>query len=92
MSPVLPSLPSRLAVRPRIAAGLTTLVVLGAGAAPAAANLQTGPDYHSNCTAGFASGSAIVDGNPGAVGTVARPPKQYGSMSDVGYYSRTNCA
>ena len=64
---------------------------LGAGAGSAPAANTTGPDYHSNCTAGFAVGSAIVDGNPGAVGTVARPPKQFGALSDVGYYSRTNC-
>ena len=75
---------------------LTCLIVtaglLGAGAGASAADTTTGPDRHSNCTAGFAVGSAIVDGNPGAVGDVARPPKQFGSMSDVGYYSRTRCA
>ncbi|MGH2840472.1 MAG: hypothetical protein ACRDKY_06565 [Solirubrobacteraceae bacterium] len=49
-----------------------------------------GPDRHANCTAGFAVGST-VDGDPGAVAGVAMPPKQYGSLSDVGYYSRTSC-
>ncbi len=68
-----------------------TIGLAGVWAQPAAAGNDTGPDYHSNCTAGFAVGSAIVDGSPGAVGTVARPPKQFGSLSDVGYYSRTNC-
>jgi hypothetical protein len=76
----------------RNAASLALAVgLMSIGAAPAAASNTTGPDHHANCTAGFAVGSAIVDGNPGAVGTVAMPPKQYGSLSDVGYYSRTNC-
>ena len=65
--------------------------ILGLGAASAPAANTTGPDFHSNCTAGFAVFSALVDGNPGAVGTVAMPPKQFGALSDVGYYSRTNC-
>lgn len=69
------------------AAAAASLVAAG----PAAAANTTGPDRHANCTAGFAAGSAN-EGSPGAVGSVAQPPKQYGSLSDVGYYSRTNCA
>ena len=69
---------------------LIALALAFAGAAPAQATNPWGPDYHSNCTAGYAVGST-VDGDPGAVGTVAMPPKQYGNLSDVGYYSRTNC-
>ena len=61
------------------------------GAGPAAAANTSGPDRHANCTAGFAAGSAH-QGSPAAVGSVAQPPEQYGSLSDVGYYSRTNCA
>ena len=61
-------------------------------ATPALADPAAGPDHHANCTAGFAVGSAILDDDPGAVGTVAMPPKQFGHLSDVGYYSRTNCA
>ncbi|CAA9480661.1 MAG: hypothetical protein AVDCRST_MAG67-849 [uncultured Solirubrobacteraceae bacterium] len=81
--------------RSRITRALTRVAMTvaigaaGAFAAPAAAAPQP-PDYHSNCTAGFAAGSAY-EGSPGAVGSVARPPKQFGSMSDVGFYSRTNC-
>ena len=60
-------------------------------AGPAAAANTTGPDRHANCTAGFAAGSAN-EGASGAVGSVAQPPKQHGSLSDVAYYSRTNCA
>lgn len=81
--------------RPRSRKLLTRLVVIaaigvaGTLAAPAAAASQP-PDYHSNCTAGFAAGSAN-EGSPGAMGSVAQPPKQFGSLSDVGYYSRTNC-
>lgn len=70
---------------------LAAVVALIAAGSASAAN-TTGPDYHSNCTAGFAVGSAIVDGDPGAVGAVAGPPKQFGNLSDVGAYSRTNCA
>jgi hypothetical protein len=66
--------------------------IAGFCVAPAAAVNTTGPDYHANCTAGYAVFSALVNDSPGAVGLVAQPPKQFGSLSDVGYYSRTNCS
>ncbi len=61
-------------------------------AAAAEAANPYGPDYHSNCTAGFAVGSTL-DGAPGAteLAQVAQPPKQFGSLSDVGFYSSTHC-
>ncbi|MGH2917427.1 MAG: hypothetical protein ACRDLS_02345 [Solirubrobacteraceae bacterium] len=73
--------------------GATLALMIGlvlVPAAPAVATNPWGPDRHANCTAGFAVGST-VDGDPGAVAGVAMPPKQYGSLSDVGYYSRTSC-
>ena len=76
---------------PRTPSLALAAVLTVALAAPAAAVNTTGPDYRSNCTAGFAVGTAVVDDDPGAVGTVAQPPKQFGSLSDVGWYSRTNC-
>jgi hypothetical protein len=88
--PVDPRLMTRLKHLSSATLAAATLVSLAA-AAPAAAANTTGPDYHANCTAGFAAGSAN-DGSPGAVGSVAQPPKQFGALSDVGYYSRTNCA
>jgi hypothetical protein len=69
---------------------VAAIAIAGATAGPAAAVNTSGPAHHSNCTAGVAAGSAIVDGDPGAVGSVAMPPKQFGSSSDVGFYSRTN--
>jgi hypothetical protein len=69
-----------------VAAGLA-----GFTAAPAMATNTWGTDYHANCTGGFAAASALFDDSPGAVAPIAQPPKQFGSLSDVGYYSRTNC-
>jgi hypothetical protein len=75
----------------RLASLALAVALAGCMAAPAAAEPQ-GTDYHANCTGAFASGSAVFDDAPGAVAPIARPPKQFGALSDVGYYSRTNCA
>jgi hypothetical protein len=58
-----------------------------------AAGNPFGPDYHSDCTAGFAV-SQTLGGEPGAteLSVIAQPPKQFGNESDVGFYSSTNCA
>ena len=86
-----PAAVSRLKTMSSAAVVCATVAASLVAAGPAAAANTTGPDRHANCTAGFAAGSAN-EGSPGAVGSVAQPPEQYGSLSDVGYYSRTNCA
>jgi hypothetical protein len=72
------------------------LAVLGAAATFAApvgaAGNPFGVDFHANCTAGFAV-SQTLGGEPGAteLSQIAQPPKQFGNLSDVGFYSSTNC-
>lgn len=44
------------------------------------------PDYHSNCTAGFAAGEGGQE-----LSVIARPPKSEPPKSDVGTYSSSNC-
>ena len=63
-------------------AAIVATTLISAGPVHAA-----GPSNPSaNCTAGFAYGAGGQ-----AVAAVAQPPKQFGSLSDVGYYSRTDC-
>jgi hypothetical protein len=70
-------------LRTSIAALVVTATLAVAGSAAAA-----GPSNpNANCTAGFAYGAGGQ-----AVASVAQPPKQFGSLSDVGYYSRTDCS
>jgi hypothetical protein len=51
--------------------------------------IQQDPTTTATARPGYAVYSALVAGSPGAV---AQPPKQFGSLSDAGYYSRTNCS
>jgi hypothetical protein len=67
---------------------IRSLVVIAAATLISAGSAQAaGPNNpNTNCTAGFAYGAGGQ-----ALASVAQPPKQYGSLSDVGYYSRTDC-
>jgi hypothetical protein len=73
------------------------MVVVGAAAALAApagaAGNPFGVDYHANCTGGFAV-SQTLGGDPGAteLSVISQPPKQFGNLSDTGFFSSTNCA
>jgi hypothetical protein len=65
-----------------------------AGSVPATGGAE-GPSASANCTAQFVVYDVIQAGAPhGAsqdLAIIAQPPKQFGSLSDVGYYSSTNC-
>jgi hypothetical protein len=66
----------------RSMSAIVAATLIAAGSAHAA-----GPSNpNANCTAGFAYGAGGQ-----ALASIAQPPKQYGSLSDVGYYSRTDC-
>jgi len=69
--------------------GVTAAFTASAGAA----GNPFGVDFHANCTGGFAV-SQTLGGAPGAteLSVVARPPKTFGNLSDVGAASSTNCA
>jgi hypothetical protein len=68
----------------RFPIALAVIVVLVA--APGASAQPYPPDYHSNCTAGFAAGEGGQQ-----LSVIARPPKSEPPKSDVGTYSSTNC-
>jgi hypothetical protein len=65
-------------------------------AAVPATGAAEGPSPAANCTAEFVVYDVIQAGAPqGAsqdLAIIAQPPKQFGNLSDVGYYSSTNCA
>ena len=65
--------------------------IAAALAAPATAFNPFGPDFHSNCTAGFAVGSTLNGGGATELSVIAQPPKQFGNLSDAGFFSSTNC-
>ena len=77
----------------RTALALASLCAL-AGAVPTTGAAR-GPDSSANCTAKFVVFDVIQAGAPhGAsedLAIIAQPPKQFGPMSDVGFFSRTNC-
>jgi hypothetical protein len=81
-------------MRRRMALAFASLCGL-AGALPAT-GMAEGPSASANCTAEFVVYDVIQAGAPhGAsedLAIIAQPPKQFGSLSDVGYYSSTNCA
>jgi hypothetical protein len=66
-----------------------------AGAVPAA-GAAAGPNPSANCTAEFVVYDVIQAGAPhGAsqdLAIIAQPPKDFPPMSNVGFFSRTNCA
>ena len=66
-----------------------------AGAVPATGAAQ-GPSANANCTAQFVVYDVIQAGAPhGAsedLAIIAQPPKDFPPMSNVGFFSRTNCA
>ncbi|MGH7128973.1 MAG: hypothetical protein ACREIV_10415 [Planctomycetaceae bacterium] len=72
-------------------AGLLAL----AGAVPATGAAQ-GPNPSANCTAEFVVFNVIQAGAPhGAsedLAIIAQPPKDFPPMSNVGFFSSTNCA
>jgi hypothetical protein len=72
---------------------LATLCVL-AGAVPSTGAAE-GPDPHANCTAEFVVFNVIQAGAPhGAsedLAVIAQPPKDFPPMSNVGFFSSTNC-
>ena len=55
-----------------------------------------GPSGNANCTAQFVVFNVIQAGAPrGAsedLAVIAQPPKDFPPMSNVGFFSRTNCA
>ena len=65
-----------------------------AGVVPATGAAQ-GPDPSANCTAEFVVFDVIQAGAPrGAsedLAIIAQPPKSFGNLSDVGFFSSTNC-
>ncbi len=79
--------------------GLTLASCALALAAPAAGAAQ-GPSESANCTAQFVVYDVIQAGAPrGAsedLAIIAQPPTQppndFGALSNVGFFSRTNCA
>jgi hypothetical protein len=75
--------------------GLTLASRVLALAAPAAGAAQ-GPSESANCTAEFVVYDVIQAGAPrGAsedLAIIAQPPKDFGALSNVGFFSRTNCA
>jgi hypothetical protein len=72
---------------------LATLCVL-AGALPST-GAAGGPNPNANCTAEFVVYNVIQAGAPrGAsedLAVIAQPPKDFPPMSNVGYFSSTNC-
>jgi hypothetical protein len=66
-----------------------------AGAVPATGAAQ-GPNENANCTAEFVVFNVIQAGAPhGAsedLAIIAQPPKDFPPMSNVGFFSSTNCA
>jgi hypothetical protein len=66
-----------------------------AGAVPATGAAE-GPSGSANCTAQFVVYDVIQAGAPhGAsqdLAIIAQPPKDFPPMSNVGFFSRTNCA
>ncbi len=75
--------------------GLTLASCALALAAPAAGAAQ-GPSESANCTAQFVVYDVIQAGAPrGAsedLAIIAQPPNDFGALSNVGFFSRTNCA
>jgi hypothetical protein len=67
------------------------LGIAAAVAAPAAAFNPFGPDFHSNCTAGFAVGSTLNGGGATELSVIAQPPPQPAAPSVAGTLSSTNC-
>jgi hypothetical protein len=65
---------------------IVVLVVVGSVALSTTAQAAGPANPNANCTAGFAYGAGGQ-----ALASIAQPPKQFGALSDVGYYSRTNC-
>jgi hypothetical protein len=66
-----------------------------AGTVPAI-GAAAGPNPNANCTAEFVVYDVIQAGAPrGAsqdLAIIAQPPKDFPPMSNVGFFSRTNCA
>jgi hypothetical protein len=77
----------------RKALTLASLCVLVAAVPSTGA--AAGPSASANCTAQFVVFDVIQAGAPrGAsedLAIIAQPPKSFGSLSDVGFFSRTNC-
>ena len=80
----------------RVKAYLTvaTLCVGVAGVVPAT-GAASGPSASANCTAQFVVYDVIQAGAPrGAsqdLAVIAQPPKDFAPVSNIGYFSRTNC-
>jgi hypothetical protein len=81
-------------MRRRLTALGLAVGISAAVAAPAAAFNPFGPDFHSNCTAGFAVGSTLNGGGATELSVIAQPPKTATVpplKSDAGALSSTNC-
>jgi hypothetical protein len=75
--------------------GLTVALCVAAAVVPVV-GAAAGPRENANCTAQIVVYDVIRAGAPkGAsedLGVMAQPPKDFPPLSNVGYFSRTNCA
>ena len=73
---------------------LATLCVVVVAALPAT-GAASGPSGSANCTAQFVVYDVIQAGAPrGAsqdLAVIAQPPKDFAPVSNIGYFSRSNC-
>jgi hypothetical protein len=74
---------------------LALATVCALAAAVPSMGLAQGPDENANCTAEFVVFNVIQAGAPrGAsedLAVIAQPPKDFPPMSNVGFFSSTNC-